>query len=186
MLYTVGMEMLDLIEQAKNGDKQAFGKLYEELYTPLYRYVLSRSRDKEKTLDICQDVFVRWYNSLDSYEAKINPKSYLILIAKRLLINESKKKSSVQLPEDADEFIWDGEESVEDILDFTAEVDSIKELFVHLNEIEQDVLNLRYVSDLDTEAIAEALEKTTVNIRQIESRALRKIKKLYTEKYAKN
>ena len=45
---------------------------------------------------------------------------------------------------------------------------------------------MRYVSDLDTDTIAEALEKTAENIRQIESRALRKLRNLYKEKYAKN
>jgi RNA polymerase sigma-70 factor (ECF subfamily) len=180
------MDTFELIEKAKNGDKNAFGELYNELYTPLYRFVLSRSRDKEKTLDICQDVFVRWYNSMDTYEAKIHPKSYLMMIATRLMINDSKKKSSVQLPEDADEFIADEADDIQDVLDFEADVAEIKDLFQYLNEDQQSVLNMRYVSDLDTETIAEALEKTTENIRQIESRALRKLRNLYKEKYAKN
>ena len=180
------MDTFELIEKAKNGDKNAFGELYNELYTPLYRFVLSRSRDKEKTLDICQDVFVRWYNSMDTYEAKIHPKSYLMMIATRLMINDSKKKSSVQLPEDADEFIADEADDIQDVLDFEADVAEIKDLFQYLNEDQQSVLNMRYVSDLDTETIAEALEKTTENIRQIESRALRKLRNIYKEKYAKN
>lgn len=180
------MDTFELIEKAKNGDKNAFGELYNELYTPLYRFVLSRSRDKEKTLDICQDVFVRWYNSMDTYEAKIHPKSYLMMIATRLMINDSKKKSSVQLPEDADEFIADEADDIQDVLDFEADVAETKDLFQYLNEDQQSVLNMRYVSDLDTETIAEALEKTTENIRQIESRALRKLRNLYKEKYAKN
>ncbi len=180
------MDMDILIEKAKNGDKSAFGELYQELYTPLYRFVLSRTRDKEKTLDICQDVFMRWYGSLETYEAKISPKSYLMMIATRLMINDTKKKSSVQLPDDADEFIADESLNIEDVLDFEAEVSQIRELFEFLNEDQQNVLNLRYISDLDTETIAKTLEKTTDNIRQIESRGLKKLRDLYKEKYAKN
>jgi RNA polymerase sigma factor (sigma-70 family) len=123
---------------------------------------------------------------MDTYEAKIHPKSYLMMIATRLMINDSKKKSSVQLPEDADEFIADEADDIQDVLDFEADVAEIKDLFQYLNEDQQSVLNMRYVSDLDTETIAEALEKTTENIRQIESRALRKLRNLYKEKYAKN
>lgn len=180
------MDTFELIKKAKNGDKDAFGQLYSELYTPLFRFVLSRSRDKEKTLDICQEVFIRWYNSMETYEAKIHPKSYLMMIATRLMINDTKKKSSVMLPEDADEYIADDAESVENILDFEAEVGEIKDLFQYLNQDQQDVLTLRYVSDLDTESIAEALEKSTDNVRQIESRGLKKLRELYKEKYAKN
>ena len=180
------MDTFRLIEMAKNGDKNAFGELYSILYTPLYRFVLSRSRDREKTLDICQDVFVRWYNSMETYEMKIAPKNYLMMIATRLMINDTKKKSSVSMPDDADEFIATEDESIEEILDFKAEVDEIKSLFEFLNEDQQNVLTLRYVSDLDTEAIAEALEKSIDNVRQIESRGLKKLRELHKEKYAKN
>ena len=108
------------------------------------------------------------------------------MIATRLMINDTKKKSSVQLPDDADEFIADESLNIEDVLDFEAEVSQIRELFEFLNEDQQNVLNLRYVSDLDTETIAKTLEKTTDNIRQIESRGLKKLRDLYKEKYAKN
>lgn len=180
------MDTLRLIEQAKSGDKQAFSSLYSELYTPLYRFVLSRSRDREKTVDICQEVFMKWYESLPSYEAKIAPKSYLMLIATRLMINDTKKKKSVMMPEDAEEFIADESESIEDILDTEIEIDKIKDLFEHLTDSEQDVISMKYLSDLDTRTVAEALDKTEANIRQIESRGLRKLKTLYKEKYAKN
>lgn len=177
--------MLDLIQQAKDGDKDAFGKLYSELYTPLYRFVKSRTRDHEKSIDICQETFVKWYRSLETYEVKIKPLSYLIMISMRLIINDSKKKSSVELPENADEFIGDDAEPLENILDFKVEVQKIKDLFEHLNQDQQNVLTMRYLADADTQTIAEALDKTVVNIRKIESRGLQKLRQIYKDKYEK-
>jgi RNA polymerase sigma-70 factor (ECF subfamily) len=185
MLYNIGMnssndatDFIPLIELAKNGDKNAFGELYAALYTPLFRFVMSRSRDHEKTVDICQEVFVRWYKSLDTYEMKIKPLSYLMMIATRLMINDTQKKKSVMMPEDAEEFIADESESFDSILNTQIDFDRIKEKFTELSVEQQIVIEMKYISDLDNKTIAEALEKTEVAVRQLESRALKKLRDL--------
>lgn len=81
-----------LIYKAKNGDKTAFSTLYTELYTPLFRFVKSRTNNHEKSLDICQETFLKWYKSLDTYEIKMKPLSYLMMISMRLIINDGQKK----------------------------------------------------------------------------------------------
>ncbi len=173
-----------LIYQAKNGNKESFGVLYVELYTPLFRFIKSRTRDHEKSVDICQEVFLKWYNSLDTYEIKMKPLSYLMMIGMRLVINDSNKKTSLSLKEEYEEIIADESITPGDIaFDFNTDTENIKELFSELKEAEQIVLTMRYVSDADTETIAQALETNSVNIRQIESRALRKLRILYQEKY---
>ncbi len=173
-----------LIFEAKNGNKESFSVLYNELYTPLFRFIKSRTRDHEKSVDICQEVFIKWYKSLDSYEIKMKPLSYLMMIGMRLIINDSNKKTSLSLKEEYEELIADESLISADIsFDFNTDTENIKDLFQHLSETQQIVLTMRYVSDSDTETIAEALETTSVNIRQIESRGLRKLKELYLKKY---
>lgn len=173
-----------LIYQAKNGNKESFGVLYTELYTPLFRFIKSRTRDHEKSIDICQEVFLKWYNSLDTYEIKMKPLSYLMMIGMRLVINDSNKKTALNLKEEYEEIIADESITAGDVaFDFNTDTENIKELFIELKEAEQIVLTMRYVSDADTETIAEALETNAVNIRQIESRALKKLRILYQEKY---
>lgn len=175
-----------LIKQAKSGDKGAFSVLYNDLYTPLYRFVYSRTSNKDKASDICQDVFLRWYKSLETYEMKIKPLSYLMMISMRLIINDSKKASSYYLPDDAEEFLADEDlEVASDVFDFNLDFENIKTLFEELNEKQKSVLTMRYVSDADTETIAEALDITHANVRKIESRALQKLKDLYNLKYNK-
>jgi RNA polymerase sigma-70 factor (ECF subfamily) len=176
-------ELEILINKAKIGDKGAFEVLYTNLYTPLFRFVRSRIRDEEKAVDICQEVFLKWYNSLSTYEIKMKPLSYLMMISMRLIINESKKKKSISLPEGAEEYIADEAESIENILDFKVEIDKIKVLFEELNEDQLNVITMRYIADADTETIAEAIDTSIVNVRQIEHRALAKLRKLYIQKY---
>ena len=173
-----------LINQAKNGDKQAFSDLYSTLYTPLFRFIKSRTGNHDKSLDICQEVFLKWYKSLDTYEIKMKPLSYLMMIGIRLIINESKKSGSVFLPEEAEEFVADENIVPADInFDLNLSFDKIKILFQDLTENQKNVVTMRYIADADTETIAEALEISLANVRKIESRAIQKIRELYILKY---
>jgi RNA polymerase sigma-70 factor (ECF subfamily) len=174
----------NLINQAKNGDKVAFSSLYTELYTPLFRFVKSRTRDHEKSLDICQETFLKWYKSLDNYEIKMKPLSYLMMISMRLIINDTQKKKSLVLDEDSAEFIADESlVSASDTFDFDLDFNKVKELFEDLNENQKNVLTMRFIADADTESIAETMEISIENVRQIESRGLKKLRELYFNKY---
>jgi RNA polymerase sigma factor (sigma-70 family) len=172
-----------LINQAKNGDSQSFADLYQHFYTPLFRFVKYRTGNHDMSLDICQEVFLNWYKSLNTYEIKIKPISYLMMIAMRLIINDSKKEKSLHLPEDVEEFLAD--ESIIDQnikFDFDLEINQIKKMFTELSEREQNLLALRYVSDADTSTIAESINISIENVRQIESRALKKLKLIIKNK----
>jgi RNA polymerase sigma-70 factor, ECF subfamily len=174
----------DLIKQAKEGDKVAFSSLYTELYTPLFRFVKSRTGNHEKSLDICQETFFKWYKSLDTYEIKMKPLSYLMMISMRLIINETQKKKSLVLDEDSAEFIADESlASASDVFDFYLDFTKVKNLFEDLSENQKNVLTMRYIADADTETISESLQISVENVRQIEGRAIRKLKVLYIEKY---
>ncbi len=172
--------LIELINKAKLGDKSAFNLLYAELYTPLYRLVLSKTKNKDRSLDICQEVFLRWYEQLPTYEIKMKPLSYLMMIALRLIINESKKKKSLHLEDEMVELIKD--ESIRDANDFLdtkLEISKIRSLFDTLSEDQASVINMRYFADADTETIAEALDTSLANVRKLESRALAKIRESY-------
>lgn len=173
----------ELIIQAKNGDKQAFSSLYNEFYTPLYRFIMSRVRDQEKARDISQDVFLKWYESLDRYEEKMKPLSYLIMIARRLIINESEKKKALYFEEDAEEYIKDESVDILKEIDIKVSFEKIQDLFEELSEDQRTILELKYISDMKNNEISEVIEKTEEAIRKAESRALQKIRQLYKEKY---
>jgi hypothetical protein len=70
-------DLRSLILKAKKGDTEAFGVVYRTLYTPLYRYVFSRCRDKELTNDVCQQAFLRFFQALPGYEPNKSPLAYL-------------------------------------------------------------------------------------------------------------
>lgn len=167
----------NLILQAKNGKSQAFDSLYEMFYQPLFKFVMYKTGNKDISLDICQDTFLAWYKSLDNYFLDIKIENYLFFIAKRLIINQSKKKIISELPEEMEEIIFDvTQKSIEEELDSQINFENIHKSFEILSESEKDILTLKYISDRNNSEIAQITGKTESNIRQIEHRAIKKLK----------
>ena len=172
-----------LVEKAQLGDKDAFGKIYTELYTPVFKYVFSRTRHRQTAEDIVGDVFVRFYSSINSYESqKDTPLSYLYTISKNLIINNGKKKKAEIFEEGFEENIKD--ETKNQLDEAILEEDTLFTLGLleGLVEDQRDVIRLKYISELSTKEVAEILGKSEANVRQLESRGIRKIKEMVENK----
>jgi RNA polymerase sigma-70 factor (ECF subfamily) len=170
-------KILKSITQAKLGNREAFSYLYEEFYPKLFSFVNFKTRDTEKTNDIVADTFLNWYKSLDTYEVKQKPINYLYTIATRLIINDSQKKKSLALGEEAEDFIPDENISAEDLSDINLNFQKVKNIIDEkLNDVEKQVIDFKYLKEMENSEIAKILNKSENNIRQIEFRALQKIR----------
>lgn len=171
---TVMLKML--IVSAKNGDEAAFEELYKKLYTPLYRYVLSKCQDRALVDDICQQTFLNFYQALPRYVLEKSPLAYLFTIAKRLLINHKEKKTFTSFDEAFFENYSD--ESINILGDANTRMlaESINEYLLHLTTDEQEVIRLYFYGELSYKEISETLEKEEAYIRKIKERALKKLR----------
>jgi len=178
VIYNVGdlITLKKLILSAKSGDGQAFEIIYKELFTPLYRYTFSKCNDVELANDICQQTFLNFYKALPSYEPEKSPLAYLFTIAKRLLINHSKKKSSISFDEKLFEIIEDENVDIVSDANIRKLAESINEYLPYLSTDESDVIRLYYYGEFSYKEIGEILEKEEVYIRKIKERALKKLR----------
>ncbi len=172
-----------IILKAKNGDKEAFASLYTQLYTPLYRYVLSRSKDRELAEDVCQQTFLKFYEALSSYEPEKSPLAYLFTIAKRLLINHGEKKTFEQFDEVFLETYNDESPSILDEVHIERLSKEITAYLPHLTDDEQDVIRLYFFSELSYKEISDILDKEEAYLRKIKERALKKLRILTQHLY---
>ncbi|KKU85720.1 MAG: hypothetical protein UY14_C0015G0015 [Parcubacteria group bacterium GW2011_GWA1_47_9] len=60
-------DLKQLMQLAKNGDTEAFGRLYELYFTPVYRYIYLRTKNKEEAEDLSQAVFVKVFKSIGAF-----------------------------------------------------------------------------------------------------------------------
>jgi RNA polymerase sigma-70 factor (ECF subfamily) len=181
-----GLLLKKLINSAKKGDAKAFGEIYVKLYTPLYRYTLSRCHDVELTKDICQQVFLKFYESLDKYEPNKSPLAYLFTIAKHLLINHKEKKTFSSFDETLLETYNDESETIVDEAHIRLLSESINEYLPQLTEDEQEVIRLYYYAELNYKEISSIMNKEEVYIRKIKERALKKLRILTKHLYEGN
>jgi RNA polymerase sigma-70 factor (ECF subfamily) len=176
----------NLVLQAKKGDTEAFGLLYTTLYVPLYRYVISKSHDTELANDVCQQVFLKFYEALDSYEPEKSPLAYLFTIAKRLLINHKEKKAF-------DFFDETFLETYDDESITILEENHIRHLALNivsylpsLTDDEAEVIRLYFFAELSYKEISEAMEKEEAYLRKIKERALKKLRILTSHLHDSN
>lgn len=165
-----------LILQAKSGNTEAFGALYTALYVPLYRYVISKCHDPELAVDISQQVFLKFYEALSSYEPEKTPLAYLFTIAKRLLINHSEKKTFESFDETLLETYNDTSFTILDDTHVKNLAEKIDTYLPSLTSDEQDVIRLYFYGELSYKEISDVLEKEEAYIRKIKERALKKLR----------
>lgn len=178
-----GIALKKVILQAKKGDKEAFATLYTSLYTPLYRYVLSRCKDKELTDDVCQQTFLKFYEALSSYEPEKSPLAYLFTIAKRLLINHGEKKTFESFDDSLLETYDDASVTILDDAHLHRLSEEISGFLPQLSSDEQDVIRLYFFSELSYKEISDILDKEEAYLRKIKERALKKLRILTKHLY---
>lgn len=173
----------ELILSAKKGDKDAFAAVYEQLFTPLYRYTFSRCRDKELTNDICQQAFLRFFQALPGYEPEKSPLAYLFTIAKHLLINAGVKKTSLPFDETIVEATEDDTVRIVDEAHVRLLAESVNDYLTHLTSDEEEVIRMHYYGELSHKEIGHVLRKEEAAVRKIKERALRKLRNLTRHLY---
>lgn len=176
-------DLKSLILLAKKGDVEAFGTVYSTLYTPLYRYVFSRSHDKELANDVCQQAFLRFFQALPGYEPNKSPLAYLFTIAKHLLINQSEKKSHVPFDETLIETTEDTAVNIVNESHVRLLSEHIDSFLPSLTHDEEEVIRMHFYGELSHKEIAEVLGKEEATVRKIKERALKKLRALTRHLY---
>ncbi len=171
----------ELIISAKNGDKSAFEEVYNTYYTPLFRYILSRIRNKQEAEDLTQTVFLKIWNSLSKWKSNhTSPISFFFKVAHNTLIDHCRKKSTQEIVSDETVNIFTENKPWEDKEKYFRETKEIIEKITQkLSEEQQEIITLIYTNDLTYEEIAKITNKKEDSIRQIHSRAIKKLRDLY-------
>ena len=81
-----------LVRRTLRGDKKAFEMVVRKYQQPLLNYVGRMVGERELALDFTQDVFVRAYSSLRSFEPRYKFSTWLFKIASNLVIDHWRKK----------------------------------------------------------------------------------------------
>ena len=81
-------EETGLIQQAQAGDREAFAKLVERFWDPLYRWLYHLTRDSHTAEDIAQETFLKAFAAIQSFRAGSNFRAWLFRIGHNNFVNQ--------------------------------------------------------------------------------------------------
>lgn len=81
-----------LVRRTLRGDNKAFEMIVRNYQQPLFNYIGRMVGDRETALDFTQEVFVRAFSSLRSYQPQYRFSTWLYRIASNLVIDHWRKK----------------------------------------------------------------------------------------------
>lgn len=174
-------EIKNLIIRAKQGDKEAFGRVYEELLAPIYRYIYFRVKDKDMADDITQEVFFKIYRSLDGFKVTDDsPLKFFYTVARNLLIDNYRKEIIQPIdPALVDEiYVNEAENNPEENFEQKDRAEALKDALSKITESESDILTLKFLQDFSNAEISQITGKSEEAVRQLQSRGLKSLREI--------
>lgn len=171
-------ELQELIKRAQEGDTDAFGKIYDAFFTPVYRYAAFRL-PKEMAEDTTADVFVKAWEKLHTYKIQrgVPFGAWIFRIARHAVIDVYRSQRGFEeVPETVPD--TDVLNRAEARLERRDTLRMVRTALDQLPRRYRDILVLTYVSELPYSEVARVLRISEGGVRILKMRALRKLEGL--------
>jgi len=170
-----------LVHQAKSGNAEAFGELYDAYVERVYRYIYFRVTDDQTTEDLTSQVFLKAWEHLDRYKPGGSPFiAWLYTIARNAVIDFYRTRKQTVPLEEVGALALE-EEALDDRMDRQFDVLALRTGMQQLTEEQQQVLTLKFIAKLSTQEVAHMMGKREGAVRALQMRALQTLAK-YMEK----
>lgn len=174
-----------LVLQAQDGNSEAFGQLYDAYMERIYRFVYFRVEDQQTAEDITSQVFLKAWSNLDRFHFSRTPYlAWLYTIAHNAVIDHYRTRKVTTALDDVQLSQPDHSEAVDNDIDITAEMQSVKTALQTLTDDQQKVLTLKFIEGMSNNEIARHLGKREGAIRALQMRGLQALAKQLEEKMA--
>ena len=172
-----------LIKKLKEGDKEAFEIIYEKYYMVAYKIFMNNFFNVQIAEDATQDIFVKLRQKIKTFDGIRCFKAWFLVVVKRYacdilrLAKKNKANKSLNIFCDKDgngecflnNFCYSFNNSIE-LIEKEELIRKVKEAFLKVPYVHQQILNLYYIEDLSLKQIA---EKNDIPLGTVKSRIAR-------------
>jgi len=155
--------------------KKKFSKFYNEHVEKVYRFVYLKVSSKEVSQDLTSEVFLRFWEQLNSPIKIENQRAFIYQIARNLVIDYYRKTKPTLIDLDKVK-ILDQARSLEEKAILGSDMEVIQRALTQIPEDYQDMIIWYYLDEFSVPEIAEITGKTENNIRVTIHRALSALK----------
>jgi RNA polymerase sigma-70 factor (ECF subfamily) len=181
------LEIEQLVVRAQRGQENAFSELFDYFYPKILRYISFRV-NQEDVEDLVSEVFLRVVDKMKRYQktTKGNFSAWVFRIAHNLVIDfyrQQKEYLRLTDPETGElQFdIPDNALNPHDSAVQHEEHRKIRGILKKLSDTHREVLQLKFLEGFSNPEIAEIIGKSEGNVRVIQLRALRELRKHFSE-----
>ncbi len=163
----------ELVQRAKERDKEALAAIYETYFDGIYRYILARVGEVTDAEDLTEEVFLRMLRAIHSYQwQQIGVAPWLFRIAHNLVVDYLRRRTyrRSRLNQLAATFV-EGVEMTEEV-EQRIDNEDLKQAVQRLSTAQRDVIALRFAAGLSISETASALGKRTGNVKVLQHNAL--------------
>ncbi|HEX2623293.1 MAG TPA: sigma-70 family RNA polymerase sigma factor [Phototrophicaceae bacterium] len=166
------------MKQAQVGNKEAVSILYEAYTQSIFQYIFYRVDSKQIAEDMTAEVFLRMIRGLPGYQDQGLPfGAWLFRIAANQLADYYRENKRITFTLISDEYRSDETDPFER-LDKKEERARLHQALQQLPFDYQNILVLRFIRNLSHTEVAMILDKSEVNVRTLQHRALSALAKV--------
>ena len=163
--------------QAKRGDPEAFGRIFNEYAVPLHRFIASRVNNPSDAEDLTQLVFVKALEALPRYEVRGIPfGGWLFRLARNAIIDQIRTRRDhlslvTATTRETDEA---GPEAVAVLRE---DLQRVARAMSDLTDDQREVIELRFFAGLSVLEAAVAMGRQEGTIRGLQFRAIASLRR---------
>ncbi len=173
---------VDLISHAQTDDR-VFCDLYDQFFDPIYAYTIRRLGDRDTAEDVVSATFEKVFLHLDRFDKQRGTfQAWIYKIATNEIIDHVRKMKRIAVT-DPHDMVQDVAGTSQDALSVVIRHDESERVRIVLRRLPvryQEILQLKFFSELSNGDIAEILEVTVGNAGVLLHRALERFHKEYT------
>ena len=172
----------ELVEIVRSKDSERYGEIIERYQGKLFAYLYRLSGAREETEDLLQDVFIKAFKNLHSYDTSRKFSSWIYRIAHNEAVNHIKRKSLKRF------ISWEDITATKDMLRMSSAEDGADVMQIREEDRQEvdaaidrlpfkykQVLTLRYYSEKSYEEISEILGKPVNTVGTLINRAKKRM-----------
>ena len=175
------------LEQAKKGDKVAFGHLVEAYQTPVFNLAYRMLNNPGEAEEAAQEAFIRAFTRLESYDPSHKFSTWLLSITSNYCIDQLRKRRALLLSIDEPlpphpALHSDRAKGPEAQIMNSEQQEMVQSLLTELPPDYRQAVVLRYWYELSYDEIAEMMDTTVSAIKSRLFRARRQLAEIGIEK----
>lgn len=164
------------IEQIRQGNKDAFEKLFLKFYEPLCNFAWRYVRSSHISEELVQDAFLAVWESRETLDKNRNIKTYLYQAVRNKALNHLKHQEVVE--EHNQHIEWLNSASISQMHDFEEDSEFIKAAQRAIDDLPERACQVYKLNRKDGLTYKEIAEVLNISPRTVESQMSRTLKKL--------